>query len=203
MQNNKGIKFLNKSELYKKVSQKAVSLGFDLYSPNYRIDSVRLAMDVCLNLSIEFIDFKETKICGILFKGKNTTTIGLNSRRSAHGKNFDCMHELIHYWFHDGDYFCCAENSQNHLEWQANEGAAQFLLPYQNFIPNYSYYHDHFYANYSPMAAHDALIKHLAARYLVGEMVVQYRLASLNSEIIQFVDGVKIDDIKITSRKFT
>ncbi|MCL2168916.1 MAG: ImmA/IrrE family metallo-endopeptidase [Defluviitaleaceae bacterium] len=200
-------KFLNKAGLYKLVSEKAASLDFNMSAPNYKIDSISLAYEVCLNLRIEMLNFTGTKICGILYKGKNSTTIGLNARRSLFGQNFDCMHELIHYWFHDEENFLCtppdfspASRLAAHLEWQANEGAAQFLMPYQSFIPNYSNAHDHFYSRLAPERAKDAVVEHLANHYFVGQMAVGYRLNSLQKEISQFVHGVKIEDIKVLAR---
>ncbi|MDR2166725.1 MAG: ImmA/IrrE family metallo-endopeptidase [Clostridiales bacterium] len=201
-------KFLNRAGLYDMVSGKAAALGLNMAAPNYRIDAMQLAMQVCLNLKIEMLNFKETKICGILYKGENSTTIGLNARRSLFGQNFDCMHELIHYWFHDRRHFWCTpyddslshKNFEAHLEWQANEGAAQFLMPYQSFIPNYSDFHDHFYARLSPENAQNAIIDHLAKSYLVGQKAVEYRINGLEKEITQFVKGIQIPQIKIISR---
>jgi Zn-dependent peptidase ImmA (M78 family) len=148
------------------------------------------------------------KICGILYKGKNSTTIGLNARRSLFGQNFDCMHELIHYWFHDRRNFLCPTPGEDahlsefdaHLEWQANEGAAQFLMPYQSFIPNYSKWHDHYYSRLSPENAGVALVDHLAKAYLVGQKAAEYRINGLSKEISQFLDGIPIPKIKILAR---
>ena len=109
------------------------------------------------------------------------------------------MHELIHYWLHDRDMFYCLNGAESHGEWQANEGAAQFLIPYQSFIPNYCYLHDRFYGYFAPQAAHDMLIKALAGKYMVGEMTVKFRIKSLGAEISQYVGGVAVRDIKVVS----
>jgi len=202
--------FLNKAGLYALINSKFEELGINPAAENYRIDAMELAKEVCLNLQIEMLSFEETKICGILYKGKTSTTIGLNARRSLFGQNFDCMHELIHYWFHDGRAnFLCTPPSPAvpassdliaHLEWQANEGAAQFLMPFQNFIPRYCNMHDHFYAHLSPNKAHDALLDNLAKHYMVGTLAVQYRMEGLLKEIGQYIGGAKIDDIRILAR---
>ncbi|MCL2753128.1 MAG: ImmA/IrrE family metallo-endopeptidase [Defluviitaleaceae bacterium] len=197
--NNTAI-YLSKARLYEELSLKAREIGLNFGSPNYRMDSLKLVMEVCINPQIIYIDFEDAIICGILYKGRNCTTIGLNSRRSHLGKNFDCMHELIHYWFHGAEYFWCDQDQKNHLEWQANEGAAQFLMPYQSFIPNYSHLHDELYERLPPEAAHDAVIARLSAQYLVGETAVKYRLNGLQNEIKQYINGIPIDEIKITSR---
>ena len=193
--------FLTKAKLYEMVTQKAASLGFNVFAQNYKIDARRLAMKCCLNLHIEIVPFEDLKICGVLYKGEFSTVIGLNARRSATGKNFDCMHELIHYWFHPQSSFYCADDAKNHLEWQANSGAAQFLMPYQSFIPNYCDLHDKLYARLQPDAAYDALVTVLARNYMVGEMAVKIHIDSLAAEIGQYIDGVGVDKIKITSPK--
>ena len=196
---NKTSLILSRSELYSVVTRKASELGFNVFSRNYRIDACDLAMRACLRPQIRLLDFTEAHVCGVLYRGDNTTTIGLNVKRSAVGRNFDCMHELIHYWYHEGASFYCVADVNNNIEWQANEGAAQFLMPYQNFIPKYCYLHDEFYNRLSPAAAHDALIGNLAKNYMVGERAVQIRIKSLSAEIARYVDGTPIDEIKIVS----
>ena len=189
--------FLTKAELYARVDEKALELGFDIYSQFYNMDAIWLAGQVCKNLTIELIEFNEAKICGILYKGKNSTTIGLNARRSAVGRNFDCMHEIIHYWFHDGEYFYCDLRSNSPIEWQANAGAAQFLMPYQSFIPAYSRMFDFFYGKNPPHVAQKKLIGYLANHYRVGEMAVGCRLEDLKPEIEQYLSGVAVGDLRV------
>lgn len=49
-------------------------------------------------------------------------------------------HELIHYWFHpeQGAFYPFSPASRDkEKEWQANEGAAELLLPYRDFVPRY------------------------------------------------------------------
>lgn len=196
---SKGVKVLSKTKLYEIVTKKATELNFNVHAQNYKIDSMGLAMRVCLNPEIKILEFSSIKVCGLLYKGEISTTIGLNARRSAAGKNFDCMHELIHYWFHDQNAFYCLDGMDNHMEWQANEGAAQFLMPYQSFIPNYCYLHDKLYANFAPQQAYDMQIAALAGNYMVGEMAVKFRMDSLKSEIAQYIDGVDINKIKVVS----
>ena len=185
------------------MTKKAQSLGFNVYAQNYRIDSIALAMAVCLNPEIKILEFNDITICGILYKGEFSTTIGLNARRSPAGRNFDCMHELIHYWMHNRDTFYCLENISSHIEWQANEGAAQFLMPYQSFIPNYCRFHDKFYSKLPPDQAYRAQIAALAAHYMVGELAVKFRLERLKNEIAQYINGTAVKNIRIISSRGT
>ena len=195
------VKILSKAKLYEIVTKKAVELGFNVCAQNYKIDAMRLAMQVCRNPEIKILEFSSINVCGLLYKGEFATTIGLNARRSAPGKNFDCMHELIHYWLHDHNTFYCLDGMDGHMEWQANEGAAQFLMPYQSFIPSYCYLHDKLYAKFAPQQAYDMQIAALAGKYMVGEMAVKFRMESLKNEIAQYIDGTNIDKIKIISNR--
>jgi len=195
------VNILSKAGLYEIVTEKAVQLGFNMYAQKYKIDAIALAMQVCHNPEIKMLEFDSIKVCGLMYKGKLGTTIGLNTRRSAGGRNFDCMHELMHYWLHDQSAFYCLDDMDGHMEWQANEGAAQFLMPYQSFIPNYCYLHDRLYAKYAPQQAYDMQIAALAGNYMVGEMAVKFRMESLKGEIAQYIDGVGIDKIKIVANR--
>jgi len=173
-----------------------------MYAQNYKVDAIQLAMQVCVAPKIEIIEFDNIKICGLLYKGDSSTTIGLNARRSAGGRNFDCMHELMHYWLHnDKDSFYCLDGMSSHIEWQANEGAAQFLMPYQSFIPNYCYLHDKLYAKYMPQKAYEVQVSMLANSYMVGEMSIKIRMKSLKNEIAQYIDGASINKIKIVPNR--
>ena len=201
VQGNNSVKILSKAKLYEIVTKKAAGLGFNIHAKNYKIDAIALAMQVCLNPEIKILEFSSIKVCGLLYKGEFATTIGLNARRSAGGKNFDCMHELIHYWLHDQCTFYCLEDMDGHMEWQANEGAAQFLMPYQSFIPNYCHLHDTLYAKFAPQKAYEMQIAALAGSYMVGEMAVKFRMESLKNEIAQYINGVPIDKIRIASSR--
>lgn len=161
------------------IDRKIYELGYRIDSMHYKIDSIELAKKVCKNLELTFIDFCETKICGILYKSEKTTSMALNTRRSAIGKNFDCMHELIHYWFHEPEEFFCRADVYNHMEWQANEGAAQFLMPHQSFAPNYRYLSKKLGKIYSGERLDSKLVEHLSIKYFVGELAVRYRINTL------------------------
>lgn len=140
-------RYWNKTNLYRQVDALKKELQ-SLYVFNATgIDSKGLAYQCVNNLAIREIPFDNTKICGILYKGDRKTAIGLNVNRTPEMQNFDCMHELIHYFFHDICYcqcICSDEQSGEYIqqdriqEWQANEGAAQFLVPYQDFIPRFT-----------------------------------------------------------------
>jgi Zn-dependent peptidase ImmA (M78 family) len=93
----------------------------------------------------------------------------------------------------------CTQDFNDHMEWQANEGAAQFLMPYQSFIPNYVYLHDHYYSKLSVNHAAKSLVAHLSRQYKVGYRAAEYRINGLKKEIAQYLDGKSIENIVVKS----
>lgn len=180
-------KYINKPILYKHISNKIKNLGYSF--SDYPLESLKIAYQQP-NLSIEKIQFNSTKIGGILYKGEKNSSMALNSARSLKGQNFDCMHELIHYWFHPpGERFCIDDNKiirNSSIEWQANEGAAEALMPYKLFIPKlFEYKGD---------------IQKLSDFFFVGELSVKYRIDNLEPEIFQYMHGIPINRIIVIQK---
>lgn len=191
------MKYWNKQTLYKNVDKLIEQL--DLTYEDYPLDSIKLAQKFCVDLQLEKISFD--KLCGILYRGKSTY-IALNSNRTPEQQNFDCMHELIHYFFHnDESSFQCINpekgiiQQNDRLEWQANEGAAQALVPYQLFIP--------MYVNMSIKHKCDPLDKFtldLAKKFGVSDRIITMRIKNLEYEIYQYYfKHKKICDIQLLS----
>lgn len=166
---------------------------------DYPLKSKQIAFNYCIDLEIKYIDFDG--LCGILHRGRKTT-MALNSNHDEAQQNFDCMHELIHYFTHrdKNSFQCiCADNKsiiQNvSIEWQANEGAAQFLVPYQLFIPKY--------VDLSRKHAHEVsggdVNEELAAYFGVSLAVIETRLKNLNYEIYLFLKRENLNVVKLMS----
>lgn len=196
-------KYWDKAELYSHIKELRCQLN--ITSDNYPLSTIELAMQHCEDPLIQVLPFGSISICGILSKGETTTTIGLNALRSKAMQNFDCGHELIHYFFHEsGHYQCiCTDRDSNiksinqdpFMEWQANEGSAELLVPYELFIPDY--------IKLSRKYAHDILraipLAMLAHKYNVTEAVIRNRIESLNFEIYQYLHGIKVENIVLLS----
>lgn len=197
--------FWSKSTLYMNVNELARSLN--ITEDDFPINSETIARRYCYNVSIEQLPFPSNDICGILYKGKKSTSIALNAGRSNTMRNFDCMHELIHYFFHDIEdcqYICTADNSEEssivqdaYIEWQANEGAAQFLVPYEILLPLIKEKRSFLYARGGALF----LREFLAKKFNVTEDVIKIRLESLKFEIHQYLNGCSLDKIHILSAK--
>ncbi len=194
--------YWSKTALYRFVDD----LRCQLHVPfnNFPICSKWLALGCLKKPQIEQIAFPNKSICGILYKGKKCTSIALNSNRNEKMQNLDCMHEVIHYYLHDTPqcrHFYCDENrniegieQNSYIEWQANEGAAQFLVPYQDFIPQFVSL-----LEYKSIFSDTNILRCLAERYGVTEQVISFRVNNLSYEIDQYRNGVSIDTIDLLS----
>ncbi len=123
----------------------------------------------------------------------------LNSSRSCWEQNFDCTHEMLHLILHRKDkgqvFFCTDTVSDKQypiIEWQANEGAAELLVPYQDFIPRF--------ANLLRFNA-VGITSLLAEYYYVTTKVISNRIDNLAYEIDQYRAGRRIDQIKLLSHR--
>ena len=133
---------MNKAQLYKNINEirnHLIANGFT-YPLNI--------FDICSrydNLSISAIPFKTRGLRGMAVLAKDDNDINcilVNSNISASEQNFHGIHELMHITFEDdnsGQIFKCYEKTlpfqDSYKEWVANEGAAELLIPYSDFIP--------------------------------------------------------------------
>ena len=143
--------------------------------------------------------FESNGFCGAAFIGDKENTIVLNTNRSKTEQNFDCGHELIHLSKHrnknQGAFQCFTKNQNTFLEWEANEGSAQLLIPYQDFIPRFlAIISDAAHRRY--YGVHEIL----ADYYHVSPRVIEIRISSLSYEIDQYRTGTPIDKIEILSK---
>jgi Zn-dependent peptidase ImmA (M78 family) len=193
----------SKIELYKFVNglREFLDIGYDAFPVN--------SIDICGNYSnveIKYHRFKTNGFCAAILLGEKADTIILNSNRQSAEQNFDCSHEIIHAAKHRNlgiNTFSCMElkaKQQSNLgywEWEANEGAAEFLVPYFSILPEIKK------AYPSLKTWHDFhLFKNdMAEKYDVTEAVINFRLESLKYEICQYLDGVEICSLDILSNK--
>lgn len=183
-----------KEDLYARIDKMRKNLGITSY------DTPINALDLCTNrvsdVEIKYHTFDTAGFCGAAFAGSKMNTIVLNSTRSKTEQNFDCGHELVHLVRHRnkncGVFNCFTKNQNSFLEWEANEGSAQFLVPYQDFIPRFV---DLLSFNATGIQSI------LAAHYHVTTQVINIRLDSLAFEIDQYRNGTPISHITLLSRR--
>ena len=183
-----------KEDLYIRVDQIRKNLGISSY--DNPIDTLDLCMHKICDVEIICHPFDTSGFCGAAFAGDKTSTIILNSTRSNVEQNFDCGHELIHLVRHrhlnDGIFNCFKENRNSFLEWEANECSAQFLVPYQDFIPRFTTL-----LNANAVGIQSTLAEH----YHVTVQVINIRMSSLAYEIDQYQEGARLDCLELLSRR--
>ena len=190
---------MNKQELYCQIERlrQRVEAG---YSFPYN------SKTLCTNffgLNLDSLDLRTHKLRGMSHIPSRSVVI--DSKKTPEEQNFYCMHEIMHHIFHQNmgtkiysSYEETQADQNPFIEWQANEGAAQFLVPYQIFIPDY--------VRLSRLHARDSfltqadLCKILAPHYFVSPKVISNRIDSLNYEIYQFLHGVSISKIVLLSK---
>lgn len=185
-----------KEKLYRSVDALRKSFELDPYEP---VDVIHLLSEY-ENIDVTTCDFKTPGLCGVAMVGDKVDTIALNANRTAIEQNFDCGHELIHLFMHRKiqDSFSCFTHAKpeqdSFREWQANEGSAQFIVPYQDFIPRFSASLDSYHTS-------GTIQSELAAYYFVSTQVINIRIESLSYEIDQYRSGVPIEKIELLSRR--
>lgn len=191
---------LSKARLYQRIDDFMRELGYKLDPEFYPIDSLVLARSF-QDLEIKFHRFKDLNAYALLAKDALSTMV-LNSAKSKEDINFDCMHELQHYKWHNKSVYQCKYSqgkivTDSYYEWEANEGAAQALVPYQIFIPEYAQAlrkleHHIFDSN--------DFMNHLCKKFGVSPAVIEYRIKNLDYEIFQYVrEGKSIHDLILLS----
>lgn len=191
--------YLTKKELYSLVHKHKTRLG--LKNSDYGFNMIHLCRQK--GILLEQLPFKTKYLRGMAVVGNESEEdiILLNHNRDIVEQNFDCSHEYMHLCLHrnkDKKIFNCMDalyvKQDEYIEWQANEGAAELLVPYKELLPLIKYFNPH--------DLYD--IKHLkeyvADMFGVTIKVIEFRLESLKYEIHQYLNGVPLDEIEILSR---
>lgn len=157
------------------------------------------------SIEVEYHKFTTKGLCGLAFLGQKSDTIVLSELRTDLERNFDGAHEFLHITKHADekiDHFECfgtaTKATQNQaLEWQANEGAAELLIPYSLLLPEIK---KSFPTLKSWNDFHDFKIN-MARKFYVTDAVMTYRFESLKYEIFQYLSGTPLSKLKIVSNR--
>ena len=196
--------YITKASLYQRVQNVRKQLNITLL--DYPINSISLFTET-MGRKLGYAPFKKSALRGVASIDKENPVrdvILLNASRTKLEQNFDCAHEIIHTIAHRNlpgvSSFNCfetvSEKQDPFIEWQANEGAAELLVPYKDFIPTYielSRKNARSWYGTPPL-------KELTERYNVTETVIQNRISSLNYEIYQYMEHGDINRIEILSQ---
>ncbi len=153
------------------------------------------------------LPFKTKALRAMAYIAENSNenhVVIVNDNLTEYERNFYCGHELIHLCLHKNEQskvFSCYDsimpNQNPFLEWQANEGAAEFMIPYKILLPKIK---DRINAIEKFSDIH--LLKlELANEFLVTEKVMELRLENLKYEIVQYINGVNLENVVLLSGK--
>lgn len=191
---------MNKKDLYKRMDgvRDALGIGYDCMYAN--------PFDMCSKLDIQVIctEFVTSGLRGIAIPSTGPTrdsdTIILNGKRDFTQRKFDCAHELTHlllhapsreYYLQQVDDVTIAQDG--YTEWEANEGAAELLMPYRIFIPM-------FVLETKAYKSETVTCRRMARLFKVTEQNIAFRMKGLQYEIWQYANGTAIADLVIMSR---
>ncbi len=196
--------YLSKQQLYESVENFKKYLKIGIYE--YPLNVFELC-DRISNVNIGKVPFKASNLRGIAVIAKNKSenhVILVNSNKTAPEMNYYGTHELMHIAIQRntaGQTFKCFDKVQpkqdKFIEWQANEGAAEFLVPYKVLLPLIK-------NNYNSMrigAGTYSFCARFSEVFGVSPIVMEIRLESLSYEIEQYLSGVSLDKIEILSRQ--
>lgn len=200
---------MNKVQLYESVGDIRRHLFSNGFSYPLNIFDICNKYD---NLAISSVPFTTKGLRGMAVLAKDDSDINcilVNSRIPFSEQNFHGIHELMHITFehsYSGHIFKCYEKTMpfqdSYKEWIANEGAAELLIPYTDFIPffcklyvDFSNMNDFWTRNYG----NNSILTVLSQHYGVSEIVVKNRISSLSYEIDQFYKGISCEKINLLS----
>ncbi len=195
------ISYITKRQLYEIVDNLKQQFGITAWDYPLNIFKFCKRTD---NVEIRAVPFVTPDLRGMVHISKTENenhVILVNSNKSFVEQNFHGFHELMHIPTADmpGTILQCYEklkpSQDSYIEWLANEGAAEFLLPYKTLLPLVK-------RNYSSMTkglGTWTFCQETSELFQVSPTVVQNRLDTLKYEIHQYIDGTPINDIEILS----
>lgn len=191
----------NKQKLYNDVIRIKRFMGYHPYQ--YGLNMVKEFKS--FGIKLDTIPFKTSGLRGMAIIGEkpDPDVILLNSNRCEKEQNFDCGHEMIHLSLHrnlDRKTFNCFDRVSTiqdpFLEWQANEGSAEYYVPHKNFI---IYLKEHL--GFTPSREDvENFITWSSDYFFVPKAVIRYRIENLKYEILQHYAGTDIMEIRVMSK---
>lgn len=191
-----------KQSLYKAVDRLRDRLQVSHLDHTYDLRTV--LKNAAIPIAVEELPFRTLGLHGIASIGREgeSDVILLNSKYREQVKRFDLAHEVFHCAYHRNtgvNTFSCYEVVSAHqnpyLEWQANEAAAELILPYRVFIPLAAS------ARIERSNQLRTYIERWASVFNVSPRNIEMRLECLKYEILQYRSGVPLDQIRFLSRR--
>ena len=196
--------YLSKKDLYERVERFRRLIGIN--DSAYPLDIFDLCQNKLSNIAIGKVNFKTNDLRGMAFISNNLQrenhVILVNANKTQAEINYHGTHELMHIAIQNNSgvqAFKCYDKVKPtqdfYTEWQANEGAAEFLVPYKLLLPrlkeNYNKLQEDFGTYY--------FCENCSLLFGVSRVVMQNRLNALSYEIEQYLNGTSLDSIRILS----
>lgn len=194
--------YYSKDGLYREISKLKTFLG--LSESDYGFDLVKILSNS--GFLLDQIEFQTKGLRGMAIVGcsKGDDVILLNSKRSRDEQNFDCGHEMVHLALHrslNQKTFNCFDRLQAEqnpfIEWQANEGAAEFFIPHRILIPMIG----DCYKSLNTYMDIEYFKTEMSNIFNVPSAVMKYRIENLKYETEQYLCGIPLNDIEILSTR--
>lgn len=190
----------SKLELYRFIDELHLFLNLDYDS--FPLNTINICTTLH-NTEIQYHDFNTNGFCAAVLLGDKSDTMILNAARKPDEMNFDCGHELIHASKHRGmgiRAFSCMEmklkrKDYGFLEWEANEGSAQLLVPHYSILPEIKKVYPYLNSRIDFLQFKNEM----AFKYGVSEAVINFRFESLKYEIEQYLQGVSLNGLRVLS----
>jgi len=186
----------NKEELYQFIAWVRGKNADRLES--FPVDVISLCHEI--GVSVEWYNFRTHGLKGMVSVEEDS--IILNGRLPLEEVRACCAHELVHLALHREEaphFYLCGGTDRSPpdrmLEWQANEGAAELLVPMHILLPMLKLHvpqcrdHDDF----------EQMKIFLAKLFGVTPRAIATRLEALRYEIDQYIKGIPIEEIRILS----
>lgn len=190
-----------KAKLYRKVQATRDHLG--ITSLDYPLPYLPDMIAERTNIYVRETPLLTPGLRGMTVADPFTGTLAmlLDLSASKEAKQFAAAHELMHCEHHPAikgatyQSYDTAKHRQNmYLEWEANEGAAELIMPYKYFIPFFFVGVDVHGGYIRPV------VEDLAKYYEVSEATIDHRISSLKYEMWQYACGTPIDAVELLSK---
>lgn len=139
-------------------------------------------------IPVQYHAFSDPHLKGILVRSGGVCGIVLDPRLSGEQQRVTLTHELVHLELHYGEQGT-AFSDHDGMEYQADEGAAELLMPYHDLLPRAASFRRRY--RQDPVK----ITGLLAAHYRVDLDTMQRRLDSLDYELMLFLHGTPISEI--------
>ena len=186
----------SRSALYKALDGCRQQLSLSLEQP---VDPYRLAVQLGCDVAVHF--FECQAVAGMLLQSAKEeppflAVALLNGARTSQSQRFTLAHEMVHFMLHPRipQRICrdSAAAGSVPLEWEANEGAAELLLPYRRMLP--------FLASMAALPFPQK-VQRISARFQVSLITARFRLEGLKGDWEDYMSGTALSALPLLSRR--